>query len=322
MNVLLACMGVLIMDMFPMEHGKHLAEVCSFQPVPGGAPANVAVAAARLGAKSAYLGAVGDDAFGHAIVECLRTEGVDVTGIKLDKQRRTTLNFHAKPTPDTIEYLFYRNPGADTNLSAGEIDAEKLAHVNALHLDSMCLTDEPMRSAATFAAKMVRKHGGIVSFDCNWRPPVWDSPDACRRAVLEFMPKATVFKANDDEMALLFPGKSVDEAAKALLEMGPKIVAVTLGSKGSKVYTSRFSVSQAVMPVIVADSIGCGDAYIAGFLSKLLERNADLDTIGEKETADCALFADTVAALTATKPGALSALPGYEEVMTAYRGRM
>lgn len=319
--MLLYCMGVLIMDMFPAEHGKHLADVPSYKPVPGGAPANVAVAVCRLGGHSAYLGAVGDDAFGKAIVECLVDNGLDVSGIKLDRERRTTLNFHAKPTEDTIEFLFYRNPGADTNLSIQDIDIKKLANASALHLDSMCLTDEPMRSSAAFAADLVQQCGGIVSFDCNWRPPVWDSPEDCRKAVFGFLSRSDLFKANDDEIALLCPGMDMDEAARTLLLLGPKAVVVTMGSRGSRIYTNRFTAEQAGMKVDLADSIGCGDAYIAGFLYKLLESNLNLEVMTSAEAADCALFADCVAALTATKHGALSALPQADEVQELYLSR-
>jgi fructokinase len=321
MKMFLYCMGVLIMDMFPSEHGKHLADVSSYRPVPGGAPANVAVAVCRLGGNSAYLGAVGDDAFGEAVVECLKGCGVDVSGIRTDDERRTTLNFHAKPTEDSIEFLFYRNPGADTNLTIKDIDIKALVRANALHLDSMCLTDEPMRSAAAYAADFVRQCGGIVSFDCNWRPPVWASPNTCRKAVFGFLPRADIFKANDDEIALLCPGMEMDEAVQTLMQMGPKAVVVTMGSNGSRAYTNRFCVQQAGMKVNLADSIGCGDAYIAGFLYKLFEKKLNLDTMTSEDAADCALFADCVAALTATKHGALSALPQADEVEKLYLSR-
>ena len=109
----IVCLGELLVDMFPAEVGRSLVEVSAFRPKPGGAPANVAVAARRLGAQSAFIGKVGDDAFGHHLADILREEGVDVRGMRYDQEARTGMAFIAMPDVNTYEILFYRNPGAD-----------------------------------------------------------------------------------------------------------------------------------------------------------------------------------------------------------------
>lgn len=84
MRLDIVCLGELLIDMVPSELGRRLAEVSAFHLRPGGAPANVAVAAARLGAESAFIGRAGDDACGHHLIEVLRAEGVDTSGMRLD----------------------------------------------------------------------------------------------------------------------------------------------------------------------------------------------------------------------------------------------
>ena len=110
-------LGEILIDMFPAEIGKKMMDVSAFLPKPGGAPANVAVAASRLGAKSAFIGKVGLDTFGEYLRSILEEEGVSTRGLKVDPQARTTLVFIAMPDPHSAEFVFYRNPGADMLLS-------------------------------------------------------------------------------------------------------------------------------------------------------------------------------------------------------------
>jgi fructokinase len=110
------CLGEILIDLFPDELGCRLAEVTAFRPKPGGAPANVAVAAHRLGAPSAFIGKVGEDAFGLHLIEVLKVQGVETRGMRTDPQVRTTLAFIAMPDEHTAEFVFYRNPGADLRL--------------------------------------------------------------------------------------------------------------------------------------------------------------------------------------------------------------
>ena len=122
----IVCLGEVLVDMFPAELGRKLAEVSAFRPKPGGAPANVAVAAARLGAESAFIGKVGDEAFGHHLADVLADEGVETRGMRFDTYARTGLAFIAMPDENTAEFVFYRNPGADMMLRAEELDRELL----------------------------------------------------------------------------------------------------------------------------------------------------------------------------------------------------
>ncbi len=169
------CLGELLIDMFPVEMGCRLVEVSAFSPKPGGAPANVAVAAARLGAQSAFIGKVGEDAFGHYLAEVLDQAGVETCGVRFDRQARTTLAFIAMPDANSAEFLFYRNPGADTRLHPDELDRSLLQSTQALHFDSLSLSDEPARSATLEAVRLAHAVGALISFDANYRPSLWSN---------------------------------------------------------------------------------------------------------------------------------------------------
>ena len=317
----LVCMGVLIMDMFPSESGKRLVDVLAYKPTPGGAPANVAVAAARLGVKSAFLGKVGEDAFGHHLAEILKNEGVDTCGIRFDKNARTTMNFHAKPEKGVVEYLFYRNPGTDTTLRIDELDVQMIENAEILHFDSLCLTDEPCRSTTMEALKIAGNAGTIVSFDVNYRPVLWEQPENAAQCVYGILEKVNILKLNEDELELICPGMDIEKAVRTILGKGPILCLVTLGPKGSYFATKAGSRLVPALDVDVVDTIGCGDAYIGGFLSKLIENRAVLYTLSNEELLEYAIYADTVAALTATRYGALPALPSKEEVTSFLKVR-
>lgn len=310
----LVCMGVLIMDMFPAELNKRLVEVAAFKPTPGGAPANVAVAAARLGVGSAFIGKVGDDAFGHFLAEVMKNEGVETKGIRFDKKVRTTMNFHAKPEKGVIEYLFYRNPGADTTLMKDELDEELIVNAKVLHFDSLCFTDEPCKSTTLEAIEIARKAGVIVSFDVNYRPVLWAEPQDAVKCVFDTIGKVDILKMNEDELNLICPNMEVEEAVKYLLEKGPKLCLITLGGKGSYFMSKSGSGFVPTFDVEVVDTIGCGDAFIGGFLSRVIKENILLDTLEKDKLMEFVRYADTVAALTATRYGAFPALPKAEEV--------
>jgi fructokinase len=163
----IVCLGELLIDMFPAEVGRSLVEVSAFRPKPGGAPANVAVAAVRLGAYSAFIGKVGDEVFGRHLADILRQEGVDVRGMRYDKEARTGMAFIAMPDVNSYEILFYRNPGADMRLQADELDRELLQETRAFHFGSLSLIQEPSRSATLEAAKIAREAGALISFDVD-----------------------------------------------------------------------------------------------------------------------------------------------------------
>ena len=144
----IVCLGELLVDMFPAELGRSLGEVSAFRPKPGGAPANVAVAATRLGAQSAFVGKVGDDAFGYHLAGVLRQAGVDVRGMRFDKEARTGMAFNAMPDENSYDILFYRNPGADMLLRVDELDRDLLLGTRAFHFGSISLIQEPSLTIA------------------------------------------------------------------------------------------------------------------------------------------------------------------------------
>lgn len=314
-------LGELLIDMFPAEIGRRLAEVSAFHPKPGGAPANVAVAARRLGAEAAFIGKVGDDAFGHHLIAVMREQGVDTRGMRLDAEARTTMAIIALPDEHHAEFVFYRNPGADQRLRADELDVELLRSTRCLHFGSLSLTDEPARSATEAAVGIAREAGALISFDVNYRPSLWASAEEALARVNAMLPQAHLVKVNEVEIALLLgeaqpirdPSR-LRETARGLLAQGPELVVVTLGAEGSFFCTERDAGFVPAFRVETVDAVGCGDAFIAGVLTRLTVDADWRQHLEQERLAEILRYANAVGALTATRQGVIPALPTAAEV--------
>jgi fructokinase len=330
----IVCLGELLVDMFPAEVGRRLAEVSAFRPKPGGAPANVAVAAARLGARSAFVGKVGSDAFGHHLAEVLANEGVDIRGIRFDDRARTTMAFIAMPDENTAEFVFYRNPGADMLLRPGELDRQLLQETKAFHFGSISLIEDPSRSATMEAVRIAREAGALVSFDVNYRPGLWSGPGEAYAMV----PHVDLLKVNEVELALLvsasesLAGFGRLAASRTLLEQGPELCVVTLGPQGSDFQVAEGGEHVPAFRVQTVDATGCGDAFVAALLCQLVNPLPEAssggvngswrDQLSPVRMRRILRYANAVGALTALTQGVIPALPTADQVdefLAAYK---
>lgn len=301
--------------MFPAEVSRRLAEVSAFRPMPGGAPANVAVAARRLGASSAFIGKVGDDAFGRMLIDMLRGEGVETRGVRVDNEARTTMAFIAKPDAQSAEFVFYRNPGADMRLRPDELDEELLAETGSFHFGSISLIAEPSRSATLRAIELARAGGAMISFDVNFRPSLWPGEDAFVSAVCDALPLAHLVKVNLAEMVLLTGTRDLIAGSDLLCQAGPQAALVTLDAAGSWFRAGRATGLVPSFNVRAVDSTGCGDGFMAGALSRLVGGDRGWrKRLNADGLRDATRYGNAVGGLTATRHGAMVALPTAAEV--------
>lgn len=311
----IVCLGEIILDMFASEAGKDFFTVSAFLPVAGGAPANVAVAAARLGARSAFIGKAGEDPFGRRLERVLQGYGVDTRAMRFDSRYRTTLNFMTLPDPNRTEMLFYRNPGADMLLEPAELDCDLLAETAVFHFGSVSLAAEPCRSATLEAARLAGKAGATVSFDVNYRPGLWDGEKHAKAEIAQALRLADVVKVNEAELALLAGTDEAARGCRAIVDKGPSLCVATVGPRGSAWASRRSAGDVPGFSVDAVDATGCGDAFMAALLVKLISIPARSRKDPEEEMLRRSLrWANAAGALTARKKGVMSALPEAREV--------
>ena len=284
-----------------------------FDANPGGAPANLAVAASRLGAKTAFIGKVGDDSFGASLKECLRENGVDISGVVTDPALPTTLAVVALDEQGERHFSFYRHHSADVALSADEVSAQLLKDAHILHFGSVSLTADPARSATLQAVKTAKENGALISYDPNYRARLWPDERTAVAQMLEPLPMVDVLKVSDEELPLLTGTDDLEAGTASLAEKGISLIFVTLGPNGAFYRFLGQTGHVPGVPCKVGDTNGAGDTFFGAALSRLVryQRLADLNVT---ELERIIAFANTAASLTTSRHGAIPAMPSLEEV--------
>lgn len=282
---------------------------------PGGAPANMLAAAGRLGARTAFLGKAGNDMHGRFLKETLKKEKVETRGLLLDDHYFTTLAFVDLSPAGERSFSFARKPGADTQMTIGELDTEVLKNTRIFHVGSLSLTDEPAESATAYAVKTAKESGSVISYDPNYRATLWTDEETAKQKMRSLIPFMDVMKISDEETELLTGEKEPEKAAEILINQGVKLAAVTLGSDGAYVRTKEGGRKVPGFKSRVADTTGAGDSFWGGFLYKICESGKKPEEIGLEEAAGYARFANAVASLCVERRGGIPAMPYKEEVL-------
>ncbi len=308
----LICLGELLVDFVPSRAGTPIARAKTISLAPGGAPANVAVAARRLGLRSGFVGKVGDDPFGRLLRDVLVRHGVDVTLLGRTRHSLTRLAFVTNDTDDRQRFVFYGNPGADVLLEARDLRADYFKGARAFHFGSISLIQNPSRAATLKALELAQRNGLMVSFDPNLRPPLWPSLRLAKQEILEAMKHCHILKLSDSEWDFLFAGRSFASGLERLWKQEIQFVAITRGREGALVACPRAVVHVKALPVKVVDTTGAGDGFMAGLICGLLQKQgSDLD---ELELQEIARLATLVGSLTCRRAGAIPAFPALQEV--------
>mgnify|MGYP000003853045 FL=1 len=280
----------------------------------GGAPANVAAAAAKLGAKVAFIGKAGNDMHGRFLKETLDKCGIDSNGFILSEDYFTTLAFvNVKPDGER-EFSFARNHGADKMLNAADIPLDILLSAKILHIGSISLTDEPCRGATMFAVKKAKENGVIISYDPNYRASLWNSEAQAVEQMRSIIKYADIMKISDEETELLTGEADYERAAEKLISQGVKIAAVTLGKNGAYVRTAEGGTLVSGFKNKAIDATGAGDAFWGGFLYSLAKSGKAPENVALSEAYSFADFGNATASLCVESYGAIPAMPDMEAV--------
>lgn len=315
----LYCIGEALIDFIALQKGEQLKHVSTFEKVPGGAPANVAVAVAKYGGKSSLITKLGNDAFGDFLIDTLKHNDVEVDKIFRTNEANTGLAFVSVKEDGERDFAFYRNPSADLLLTDHDIQSDWFSTGDILHFGSVDLVESPMKYAHGKAIEAVKSRGGIISFDPNIRLPLWNSPAACRDTVLAFLPLAHIVKVSDEELEFITGISDITEAIQSLFVGDVQAVLYTQGAKGAELYTKEGMYKCSGFKVTVADTTGAGDAFMGGFLYKLLEKDVQVTNLVQllnvhhKEILE---FSNASGALTASVKGAIPAIPAKKHILT------
>ncbi|MGY5451581.1 aminoimidazole riboside kinase [Agarivorans sp. MS3-6] len=291
-------LGDAVIDLLPEANG--LLKMC-----PGGAPANVAVALARLGVASGFIGRVGNDPMGQRVSATLRAEGLDLRCLNIDQQHHTSTVMVSLDPHGEREFCFLVKPSADQFLSLDQLPT--FQSEQWLQLSSIALAAEPCRQTATVAAKQCSTAGGWVFFDLNLRPMLWPSPEHMRLHITQYLPLCDLIKLSEEEALWLTDSQDLSLAIEHLHNNFQIPVILSLGEQGSQLLYKGQQHQVASEPVDkVVDTTGAGDAFVGGVLAQLCQFS---------QWQDITILLEALArgnkcgALAVAEKGAMSALP-------------
>ena len=283
---------------------------------PGGAPANFLAALTKFGAQTALLGKVGTDTFGKLLTVTLQKAGIETRGLIATGEVFTTLAFVTFDEHGDREFSFSRKPGADTCLTFEELDLGLIDEAKVFHFGTLSLTDEPARTATRKAVAYAKSKGRLITYDPNLRKPLWKDLREAKEQLLWGLKQADVVKISDEEVAFLF-GLGVEEGAAHILNnYGVKLVFVTCGADGCFFQNAA---AQGHVPSLsgikVIDTTGAGDIFGGSAVWKLLQLGKSPESLNEAELREVVRFACTSAGLSTTRPGGISSIPKYEDIL-------
>lgn len=299
--------GEMVIDFIPGE------EKDSFIRNAGGAPANVAIAAARNGLETGMCCKVGADDFGRFLMDTLRKEGVKVMCEKLCEEATTTMAFVSLENNGERSFTFARKPGADMFLKEFEVSKDDIAASKVVHAGSCSLSAEPVANATRKALRLGYEMGKLVSFDINYRNLMWkDDKNSCVKAVNEILPYVSILKISEEETDMVGGEENIEVLMK---ENKIKAVILTLGKNGAKVYFNQKCFVVEGRKVNAVDATGAGDAFWGGFLSCMLLQGVTKESeITEEILKNAMKYGNISGALCVQKKGAISSLPIREEI--------
>ncbi|MFB8269376.1 5-dehydro-2-deoxygluconokinase [Streptomyces sp. NPDC055955] len=305
----LITMGRIGVDLYPLQTGVPLAEVDTFGKFLGGSSSNVAVAAARLGCRTATVTRTGADPFGEYLHRQLREFGVDDRWVTPVPGLPTPVTFCEVFPPDDFPLYFYRRPKApDLEIHTAELDLDAIGAARVFWMTGTGLSEEPSRSA-TLAALAHRARAGITVFDLDWRPMFWPDPGAARPFYAEALRHATVAVGNVDEVEIATGEREPGAAARALLAAGVRLAVVKQGPKGVLAMAADGSCAEVPpLPVDVLNGLGAGDAFGGALCHGLL---------ADWELEDVMRYANAAGAIVASRLECSSAMPTRDEVEAA-----
>lgn len=303
------CFGEALIDMLSVE-----AE--TFKQFPGGAPANAAVAVAKMGGDSIFSGMLGKDMFGSFLFKSLTSYGVNCDYIKWTDQAKTALAFVSLDAEGERSFEFYRPPAADLLFTPNDFDLEMFEQSSIFHFCSNSLTEQAIAKTTQHGVNLASLNDNIVTMDVNLRKNLWPDSSDYQSTIIQFMAFADVIKVSLEELEELVPKSNTLDLLKSLLKEKCELVMLTDGAKPIVCMTKEVTFEVTAPNVEAVDTTAAGDAFIGGFLYQLSKQEISLSNLQQFVQSDelkrAVSFASCCGAFTVTQQGAFPALPDKE----------
>lgn len=319
----LLTLGRSSVDLYGEQVGGRLEDMASFAKYIGGSPTNTAIGASRLGLAAGLVTRVGDDHMGRFIREQLVREGVDVDGVLTDPDRLTALAMLGIRDPHRFPLVFFRENCADMALAADDIDEALIARAGALLVNGTHLSRPTVFAASLRAADLMKRRGGRLVFDIDYRPVLWGlagkangedrfvASEAVTATMRPVLPLCDLIVGTEEEVHILAGTTDTLAALRRIREQTAALIVLKLGADGCVVFPDAIpaALGDGIVgrgfPIEVFNILGAGDAFMAGFLRGWLR--------GEP-LATCCTWANACGALVVSRHGCAPAEPSWDEL--------
>lgn len=298
--------GELLIDFIPGS------EPASYIRKAGGAPANVAIAAARNGLNVGMCCSVGDDDFGRFLMDTLAKDKVKALHPQLCTEAVTTMAIVTLTEDGDRSFTFVRKPGADMLLAEDDVKETDIADAVIVHAGSVTLSASPVDKATVKALRMGHEMGKLVSFDINYRHVMWNTKDDCTAAVKTILPYVDLLKISDEEVDMLGGEENVPSV---MAENGISVVVETLGARGARCFFDGQIFDVPGRKAVCVDATGAGDAFWGGFLSYLrLQGVEKADQLNRTLLEQAMAYGNVSGWICVQSKGAIESLPTREQI--------
>ncbi|MBR2207600.1 MAG: carbohydrate kinase [Synergistaceae bacterium] len=299
--------GEMVIDFIPGS------EEASYIRKAGGAPANVAIAAAKNGLNAAMCCKVGDDNFGHFLMDTLAKFNVEAVCKNLCKEAVTTMAFVTLSANGERVFTFARKPGADMMLAEADVKEEDIKNSMIIHAGSCSLSAQPEKDATIKAMRLAHENKKLVSFDINYRDLMWNNDvDACVKAVKDVLKYVDLLKLSGEEIDMM---GGEGNLPKLMKDYDISVIVETLGSEGAKAFFKDGTVSVKGHKVHAVDATGCGDAFWGAFLSKLrLDGVKEISDIDSDKIKTAMNYGNISGCICVQSKGAIEAIPTRKQI--------
>lgn len=304
----IVALGEVLIDFVHKENNEYGYPVMHANP--GGAPCNFLCAASACGAETAFIGKVGDDAFGHMLIDTLKKYRISTKGVVMDPNVFTTLAFVTLDETGDRNFSFARKPGADMMLTTEDLRYSLLRNTKVFHFGTLSMTDEPARTATMEAVRIARESGAMITFDPNYRAPLWKNENDAAEQMLWGVKHADVVKISEEEIHLLLNETSEEGARRLVEKFGVKLVLATMGKKG--VFFANKNASGLVFAFTnlkTIDTTGAGDIFGGSAVYKLMTCGKKPEELSCEELTEICRFANAMAGISTTRSGGLPSVP-------------
>lgn len=296
-------LGEILIDFVP--DGKDSVGDMRLVRKAGGAPLNMLATAAKAGLRTAFIGKVGNDLLGDFLIKTVKDCKINSDSLKKDNEHNTTLAFVELNDKGDRKFSFYRTHGADRFICESDVDKSLIASSKVFHFGSLSLTDEPSLSATNLAVKTAKDCGCVVTYDPNYRPPLWKNAELAAERMAMLLEYVDIVKLSVEELEMISGGKGAD----FLFNKGVRLALVTDGDKGATLFFNGENRHIPAVETRTVDTTGAGDIFFGTFIGEFIKSGKTLDEISLDDAIKFTQKAVYISGKSTEKYGAIASIP-------------